>query len=143
MVAGRMHDGSNENHRDDAAGERRHVGKATKRFGFDKALRLRRRQGFVDLARKGRKIHSPHFILNIGPNPEGQCRLGITVSKKVGGAVCRNRIKRVCREFFRQERHRIQGSWDINVIAKKSAADTGNRDLDAALRLAFKCVTQD
>ncbi len=51
----------------------------------------------------------------------GRPRLGVTVTRKVGNAVVRNRIKRQTREFFRRRRADL-GCWDINVIAKRQAA---------------------
>lgn len=46
-------------------------------------------------------------------------RIGITVSKKVGNAVERNRIKRIIREYFRHKKDSVDGILDINIIAKK------------------------
>lgn len=57
----------------------------------------------------------------------GPTRLGITVTRKVGGAVRRNRIKRLAREWFRS-RSREFGSCDLVLIAK--------RDIPQSLRLA-------
>ena len=48
-------------------------------------------------------------------------RLGVTVTKKVGNAATRNKIKRFCREFFRQNQNRMSDTIDINIIAKKKA----------------------
>lgn len=60
--------------------------------------------------------------------------MGITVSKKVGCAVKRNRIKRIVREFFRQNRFLIFESVDMNMIAKKSAAFKTNHHLMKSLK---------
>jgi ribonuclease P protein component len=67
----------------------------------------------------------------------GRTRLGITVTKKVGNAVVRNRIKRLCREFFRLNKHKITGHWDINIIAKKQAADLSAKDVFSSLKHIF------
>jgi ribonuclease P protein component len=51
-----------------------------------------------------------------------KCRLGITVSRKVGGAVTRNRVKRRVREWFRARRGSLGGGLDWVVIARAPAA---------------------
>ncbi len=93
------------------------------RLTFTKADRLRKRPEFLRLAHSGRRVHGRHFLLNGLPSAAGRSRLGITVTKKVGPAVTRNRIKRYCREFFRRHRHRFPGHWDINIIARRSAVE--------------------
>ena len=64
-------------------------------------------------------------------------RLGITVTKKVGKAAERNKIKRLIREYFRQNRHRIMGNWDINIIAKREAADQESDRILESVRQIF------
>ena len=49
-------------------------------------------------------------------------RIGITVSRKVGNAVVRNRIKRRVREYYRLHSIAVTKDWDFHVIAKKPAA---------------------
>lgn len=64
-------------------------------------------------------------------------RIGITVSRKVGNAVRRNRVKRMVRENFRRMRSRMTGAWDINIIAKKDAADLSWSEVGSALAQLF------
>lgn len=52
----------------------------------------------------------------------GPTRLGLTVSRRVGNAVVRNRVKRRLREWFREARWELSGTWDIVVIARREAA---------------------
>jgi ribonuclease P protein component len=47
----------------------------------------------------------------------------------VGKAVARNRIKRLAREYFRLNRDRIHGLWDINIVAKNGAAKLSTADV--------------
>ncbi len=92
-------------------------------FSFTKADRLLKRREFIALANSGRRIQNEYFIAVFSPGCHGRSRLGITVTKKVGGAVKRNRIKRLVREFFRLNRQSLSGEWDINIIAKYQIAD--------------------
>ena len=94
---------------------------------YTKADRLLRRSEFLALGQYGKKIQNRHFIAYTGPNTLNRCRLGITVTRRVGKAAVRNRIKRITRNYFRLNRHSLQKGWDINVIAKKQAADIPNQ----------------
>ena len=56
----------------------------------------------------GRKHHTRHFLVVVLPRPDdGPPRIGVTVTKRVGNAVQRNRVKRLVREVFRRERARF------------------------------------
>lgn len=59
------------------------------------------------------------------PGQADQSRFGITVSRKVGNAVVRNRVKRWLREAIRHERALTSGRWDVVFIAHPSAAEAG------------------
>jgi ribonuclease P protein component len=99
----------------------------SERQTFTKGDRLLKRSDFVQLAQRGKRLQNRYFIAIASQNNFQRCRLGITVTRKVGNAATRNRIKRVAREFFRQNRHLINGNWDINLIAKREAADIPNK----------------
>jgi len=71
------------------------------------------------------------------PGRYERTRLGITVTKKVGKAAVRNKIKRLIREYFRQNRHHITGNWDINLIAKKEAANQESDRILESVRQIF------
>jgi ribonuclease P protein component len=91
--------------------------------GFPRAARIRRRREFLALSRAGERRHTPHFIV-LARRRSGCARLGVTVSRKVGGAVSRNRIKRRVREVFRRHPERLLPSHDVLVIARVGAAAT-------------------
>ena len=90
---------------------------------ISKEMRLRRRAEFVAVQSDGLKLHGRHVLALAKKrnDPELAGRLGITVTKKVGNAVVRNRIKRLVREWMRLHGWVPQG-WDIVVVAKDSAA---------------------
>ncbi|MDY6822328.1 MAG: ribonuclease P protein component [Thermodesulfobacteriota bacterium] len=106
-------------------------------FSFKKSDRLLKRAEFIHTIESGKKIHTPCFVAGFRQNGLNRHRLGVTVSKKVGGAVTRNRIKRIIKEYFRQNRQNLSGSWDINIIAKKRAADVSAGILRKALTETF------
>jgi len=104
---------------------------------FPKSVRLRKRSEFVRLFNAPQKFASRGFLVVWLENGGSQARLGATVSKKVGCAVVRNRIKRYIRESFRQMRFPLPGV-DINVVARRDAAamdfSTVQRELEKAFR---------
>jgi ribonuclease P protein component len=63
----------------------------------------------------------------------GHNRLGLTVSKKVGKAHDRNRVKRLVRTWFRQTQGQLSGSLDLVVIAQAGAADLQLSEVRAQL----------
>jgi len=89
------------------------------------------------LQQTGIKIQNHHFIASYGPGRFNRTRLGITVTKKVGNAAVRNRIKRMSREFFRLNRHKLKGCWDIVIIAKKEAVDLTSGEAFSSLQNVF------
>lgn len=91
--------------------------------------RVKRRADFRRVQSTGRKIHTPHYVVAVLPRPEGgPTRLGITVTRKVAGAVGRNRVKRVMREVFRRNRELFPSACDVVVIAKEGAHTLGYAD---------------
>ncbi|MBU0734211.1 MAG: ribonuclease P protein component [Pseudomonadota bacterium] len=91
-------------------------------FSFPKKRRLLNRTDFVNLNRSGKRHHTRHFVVITKRNGLGITRLGVTVSKKSGNAVKRNRVKRLIREFFRLNYSKIPQGYDIVVAAKKDAS---------------------
>ena len=89
---------------------------------FPKSSRLRKRGEFLRVQGGGRKIHTDSFLVFVLPQDEpGTTRVGVTASRKLGGAVQRNRAKRLVREAFRRHRLLFPGGLDIVFVAKKSA----------------------
>jgi len=86
-----------------------------------KGMRLRRRAEFVAVQTGGRKLHGRHVLALAKQQDLPVGRLGITVTKKVGNAVVRNRIKRLLREWMRLHGW-VPAGWDLVLVAKDSAA---------------------
>jgi ribonuclease P protein component len=104
---------------------------------FRPSERLRRRGEFLDVQRRGRKIVTPHFLVFLLDVTAEGTRIGVTASKKVGGAVARNRIKRLVREAFRRNKSLFPSGKDIVLVAKRSANGLDFEGLVKELRQAF------
>ena len=79
------------------------------------------------------------MVLYARKNRTGTNRVGITVSKKLGHAVVRNRVRRRLREVYRLNESRFQPGWDIVVVARSRCISASFQDIVSAyLTLAAK-----
>lgn len=91
----------------------------TKSEGFKKEDRIVRTEDFKRTMEKGAKLRSSHFIVFcFRRDGNGGARLGLSVSRKVGNAVCRNRWKRLIREVFRRKIRFMIPETDIVVMVR-------------------------
>jgi ribonuclease P protein component len=91
---------------------------------FDKRERLRKRGEFVAVQEGGRKLHTDSFLVFVLPQKTpGPTRLGVTASRRLGGAVDRNRVKRLVREAFRRHKLLFPSGCDFVFVAKRNAAE--------------------
>lgn len=91
-------------------------------FAFPPGQRLKRPADFRAVFDRGTKRHTRGFVLFRAASGADVPRLGVSVGRKVGGAVARNRVKRLLRESFRLHwREWGVGGADIVVIAKRGA----------------------
>ncbi len=101
---------------------------------FNKSERIVKRSEYVQLSKTGKKFHNRHFLALYQLNSKNVTRLGITVTKKVGNAAIRNRIKRLTRECFRLNKHYFTNSMDISIIAKKESAIESSKEVTSSLQ---------
>lgn len=87
---------------------------------YRKTERVTKRSRFQAIYQQGVWNSSKHFTTVKCANAQGGRRLGITVTKKTGNAVKRNRIKRLIREFFRLNKALFPVGHDFVIMAKKN-----------------------
>lgn len=105
--------------------------------GFTRGERLLKRREFLQLSARARKVHTEHFLILQGESAGSSSRIGITVSRKTGNAVARNRCKRIIREFFRLNKGLFILA-DYNIIAKPGVARLAFADFVRELTSAMQ-----
>lgn len=95
-------------------------GNETKRpFGLPSECRLRRRAEFLRIFRQGARHSGNGLSVYAAPNELGRSRLGVSVGKKHGNAVTRNRIRRLLKEAFRLEKNGLPQGFDFICMPAK------------------------
>jgi ribonuclease P protein component len=101
---------------------------------------IRRRADFEAIYQAGVKVNGRLMTMFVRPNPGDHARLGIAATRKIGGAVTRNRAKRLTRELFRS--HKPALAVDIVIVPRREFLDAPyaslEREFDALLQRAAK-----
>jgi ribonuclease P protein component len=87
---------------------------------------------FASVYSRGGSWANDLVVMRASPNGLGASRYGISVSRRVGNAVVRNRVKRRLREILRPVP--LAPGWDIVLIARAAAANAGYADLEKSVK---------
>ena len=106
-----------------------------------KEYRVKKNEDFQEAFKKGKSVANRQFVLYILKRPEQvHFRIGLSVSKKIGNAVTRNRIKRYVRQAFHEFDGQLHNGLDYIIIARKPTAEMDffevKQSLSHVLRLA-------
>ncbi len=106
-----------------------------KRYGLGRDERVRSRRDFVRAQTKpGARVRAKTFLVLLSlSGAEGPPRLGLVASRKVGGAVARNRAKRLLREAFRLHKAELEPGVDLVIIAYTELATCSFQDVEREL----------
>jgi ribonuclease P protein component len=100
--------------------------------GFSRSERVRRHVEYTKIYEHGTRIHSRYFTLFTLPNEQRLGRLGIAATRKLGGAVVRNKAKRLIREVFR--RNKLAPGFDLVVVPKREMLDASLSAIETEFR---------
>ena len=116
----------------------------------DRARRKRRRLSrsgeFERVYREGRSHASRHLVVYAFPRAEdddAEPRLGVSVGRKVGGAVERNRMKRLLREAFWSSAEELRDGHDFVIVARPDASELARQGGERAIEAELRQVLHD
>lgn len=100
---------------------------------MEKKYRLRKNIEFKRVYNKGKNYWNRNLTLYVKKNGLEETRLGITITKKIGNAVVRNKIKRRVKEIYRLNKHRVKNGYDLIFIPKKNVVDLSYKELERSI----------
>jgi ribonuclease P protein component len=103
----------------------------SQRLGFNRAARIKQGRDFARVRRVGERLVVGCLIANWQRLPaDATSRLGVITGGKIGGAVVRNRARRLMRETFRLHQRELAGPVDLVLVARQSIVGKGFADVE-------------
>ncbi len=114
-----------------------------KRLGLPGTLRIRRKRDFAAATAEGRRFGDALLAAKVRGNGLGRTRLGLAVRRGKGGAVERNRVKRLLREAFRLSLPEIPPGLDVVLMPQGATGRTPLADVSRSLRALLARAAAD
>ena len=108
-------------------------GDAPRGATLPKAARLRTDREYRDVVHKGERTNTPHFTVYRDDRAKGDAKIGVSVGKRVGNEVIRNRLKRLLREFCRLNKEAFPRGSRTAIVARKALDIPGLAGISAEL----------
>jgi ribonuclease P protein component len=109
---------------------------------FERERRLRVRGDFDRVFKRGRRLEGRLFVMITLPNGRSEHRLGIAAGRKLGGAVVRNRARRLLRESFRRRELTGGVGFDLVIVVRTDLAGCTQAEVDREFRERLRRLTQ-
>ncbi|MEN6350252.1 MAG: ribonuclease P protein component [Syntrophomonas sp.] len=103
-----------------------------------KEFRIRKGKEYREVYRKGKRVAGKYVIIFCIENRYPTKRFGIVTSKKIGGAVVRNRAKRQLREIARNMGEKVKANYDLVIVARPAIKDCVFKALEKDFLVVIK-----
>lgn len=100
---------------------------------MEKKFRIRKNVEFKKVYKLGKNYWNRNLILYVKKNDKKVTRVGYTITKKIGNAVTRNRLRRMMKEVYRLNFHNIKEGYDLVFIAKKKLVGISYKELESSM----------
>ena len=97
---------------------------------------MKKNHEFRRLYAKGKSVATPSLVVYFRKTNRSYNQLGLTVSTKIGNAVCRNRVRRRLKEIYRLNEARLQKGLDVVVVARQKSPFVSYTELEKAFLFA-------
>lgn len=93
---------------------------------------IKKNEDFRNIYRTGKSYGNKYIVMYVKKNSSDKNRLGISVSKKVGNSVIRNRVTRLARESYRLSEYSLLKGYDIVIVGRKNARNISYAEMESA-----------